>query len=79
MRVSQLLFRLLRMYLRFVWFVLGVLPGHALILAHSKALAARGRPQAALLPVTFYRVVGFVLTTVCISVVSDIVALFDGA
>jgi hypothetical protein len=57
------------MSLRLVWFMLGVLPGHVLMLAHSRALAARGRPQAALLPVMFYRAVGFVLTVVLVILV----------
>lgn len=76
--MKHLLLWLLRMYLRLVWFILGVLPGHVLILAHSKALAARGRPQSALLPVTFYRVVGFVLTTMCASGINSILVRFGG-
>jgi hypothetical protein len=72
--MGDLLLRLLRMSARFVWFILGVLPGHLLILMHTRALAARGRPQSALLPVTFYRVVGFVLTTVFLCGINGIFA-----
>ncbi|HZN76222.1 MAG TPA: hypothetical protein VFC00_31720 [Micromonosporaceae bacterium] len=76
--MGRLLLRLLGMYVRLVWFVLGVLPGHALVLAHSRALAARGRPQSALLPITFYRIIGFVFTTVCVSLVNSVLAWFGG-
>jgi hypothetical protein len=71
--MDHLILRLFRTYLRLVWFLFGVVPGHLLILAHSRALASRGRPQSALLPVTFYRILGFVLTTLCFSAVNGIV------
>jgi hypothetical protein len=76
--MGNLLLRLFQMSVRFVWFMLGVLPGHLLILMHSRALAARGRPQSALLPVEFYRVVGFVLTTVFLCGINGIFASSGG-
>jgi hypothetical protein len=71
--MGDVLLRLFRMSLRLVWFMLGILPGHVLMLAHSRALAARGRPQAALLPVMFYRVVGFVLAVMLIILIDSVV------
>ena len=63
---------------RVVWFILGVLPGHVLILMHSRLLTARGHPLTALLPVTFYRVAGFVLTTVVLSLLNTVATLSAG-
>jgi hypothetical protein len=62
---------------RFVWFAFGVLPGNILIHAHSRMLAARGRPQAALFPITFYRIVGFVLITMCFSLINQVLPSLD--
>jgi hypothetical protein len=57
---------LFRMYLRLIWFLLGVLPGNLLRGVHTTVRAARGRPPAPW-PPAVYRVAGFVLTIVCIS------------
>ena len=73
--MASLVLRSFQIALRIVWFLFGVLPGSVLIQAHSRILAARGRPQAALFPITVYRVAGFVLTTMSLSLINRLLLL----
>jgi len=75
---GDFLVRAFRLAWRFVWFLFGVLPGSVLIQAHSRMLAARGRPQAALFPITFYRIVGFMLVTMCLGLINQLSAVQHG-
>ena len=64
-----------RIAMRVTWFFLAVLPGHVLILLHSRILAARGHPPAVtLLPIGFYRLAGLVATVMILCGINYIVA-----
>ncbi len=74
--MASLMRWLIRTFLRLLWLVFGVIPGHLLAWAHHRMQAARGRPEPTLLPGIVYQLVGLILVILCISGANSILLTF---